>query len=198
MPACCVNQISWFAKKIQVLASDPEQLNTVRDLRCVPPFNICWTFYAKLLLSVMDQEQPAVICSRAVLENILNNGKAHNNESRRRRATALTMRWWWWWWRWCGGWGKGVVSLICPPLAFITWEVLRTDGNQFWKNCGCLGFGEWLEIDQANGGEGKKPRPWASGHKIKLHSIQCQECCRLPPSSVFYPTHMARQVSLFN
>lgn len=63
---------------------------------------------------------------------------------------------------------------------------------------GCLGFGERLEIDQANGGEGRKPRPWASGQKIKLRSVRRPEVCRLPPSSVFCPTHTARQASLFN
>lgn len=73
----------------------------------------------------MDQEQPAAICGRAVLENIVNNGKAHSHESSRQRAIALTMN--------VGGGWWGVVSLICPPLAFITWEVLRTDGNQCWK-----------------------------------------------------------------
>lgn len=41
----------------------------------------------------MDQEQPAAICGRAVLENIVNNGKAHSDESSRQRAIALTMMW---------------------------------------------------------------------------------------------------------
>lgn len=56
------------------------------------------------------------ICGRAVLEIIVNYGKAHRDEWSRQRAIALTMR--------VGG---------CPPLTFISWEVLRTDGNQFWK-----------------------------------------------------------------
>lgn len=141
----------------------------------------------------MGQAQPAAICGRADLENIVNNGKAHIDESSRQRAIALTMNV-------SGGWAWGGCL---PHLSSACLYYLGSSKNR-WKSVlermdrGCLGFGEQLEIDQANGGEGRKPRPWASGQKIKLHSVQCPECCRLPPSSVFCPTHTARQVSLFN
>lgn len=132
----------------------------------------------------MDQEQPAAICGRAVLENIVNNGKAHSHEWSRQRAIALTMNV-----GGGGGWGACLPHLSSARLYYLGSSKNRWKSVLERMDRGCLGFGERLEIDQANGGEGRKPRPWASGQKVKLHGVQRPECCRLPPSSVFCPTH---------
>lgn len=135
----------------------------------------------KLPLSVMDQEQPAAICGPAVLENIIINGKAHSDESSGQRAIALTMN--------VGGGGGGCL----PHLSSARLYYLGSSKNG-WKSVlermdrGCLGFGERLEIDQANGGEGRKPRPWASGQKVQSLAA----CLHL----LFPVQHMARQASL--
>lgn len=50
-------------------------------------------FCAKRSLSLMDQEQLAEICSRAIpLEKAINNGKGQRDETSRQRTVALTMR----------------------------------------------------------------------------------------------------------
>lgn len=156
--------------------------DTVHDMRRLPLFGTRWTLCEKLT--------PVNHGSGAAGWNM----EPSNSPGKRGQQWRDSQRWLQQTMRRCINHEVGLPPLSSPrPHFFISskmneWKsvVERMDG-------GCLGCREWLEIDQWNGEEGRKPRPWASGQRNKQTKKNLR-CFQSPGQSVAGCLHLVLSV----